>query len=88
MVNFATTMACVIVISSSVKKRQRNQSVKQRNVLAFRDSGCWGTEGGRERARAPNPTPGVRGGGKGPRQGTCPFSCLLALRNLIRVLAE
>ena len=52
MVNFATTMACVIVISSSVKKRQRNQSVKQRNVLAFRDSGFW-----RIRVNLPPPCP-------------------------------
>ena len=29
-------MACVIVISYSVEKPKRNQSVKQRNVLAFR----------------------------------------------------
>ena len=56
MVNFATTMACVIVISSSVKKRQRNQSVKQRNgVLAFRDSGFW-----RIRVNLPPPLPTVR----------------------------
>ena len=52
MVNFATTMACVIVISYSVEKPKRNQSVKQRNVLAFRDSGFW-----RIRVNLPPPCP-------------------------------
>ena len=33
--DFATTMACVIVISLAVEKPQRNCSVIQRNVLAF-----------------------------------------------------
>ena len=52
MVNFATTMACVIVISYSVERPKRNQSVKQRNVLAFRDSGFW-----RIRVNLPPPRP-------------------------------
>ena len=34
--DFATTMACVIVTSLAVEKPQRNCSVIQRNVLAFR----------------------------------------------------
>ena len=35
LVDFATTMACVIVTSLAVEKPQRNCSVIQRNVLAF-----------------------------------------------------